>query len=147
MCKFKLKCNSIIFLLKKFQNVIKAHVMCLRMHFIPPPPPPHPKILYETLSGNTGKYSILDLGIVPPFGRADTVNLKQNSSRYCPPPSYAIIYIYISFTSFALSSSCQNTYFFKVKGSCQQHQTIVPVVLNSPHLVSSFPLSEHFFPC
>ena len=45
VCKFKLKCNSIIFLLKKFQNVIKAHVTCLHTHFIPP----HPKILYETL--------------------------------------------------------------------------------------------------
>ena len=30
-----------------FQNVINAHVTCLRTHFIPPPP--HPKILYETL--------------------------------------------------------------------------------------------------
>ena len=41
----KLKCNSMIFLLKNYQNVIKARVTCLRMHFIPP----HPKILYEIL--------------------------------------------------------------------------------------------------
>ena len=42
-------------------------------------------------SGNTGKYSILDLNIVPPFGRADTVDLEWNISLYCPP-SHAIIY-------------------------------------------------------
>ena len=40
---FKLKWNSMInFLLKSFQNVIKAHVTCLRMTFYPSP---HPKIL------------------------------------------------------------------------------------------------------
>ena len=44
-------------------------------------------------SGNTGKYSVLDLGIIPPFGRADTVDLKWNISPYCPP-SPAKIYIY-----------------------------------------------------
>ena len=31
-------------------------------------------------SGNAGKYSVLDLGIVPPFGRADTVDLERNIS-------------------------------------------------------------------
>ena len=36
VCKFK--CNSMIFLLKNFQNVIKARVTCLRTHFIPLPP-------------------------------------------------------------------------------------------------------------
>ena len=33
------------FSVKKFQNVVKARVTCLHMHFIPPP---HPNILYET---------------------------------------------------------------------------------------------------
>ena len=45
VCKFKFKCNSMIFLLKNFQNVIKERVTCLRTHFYNP----HPKILYETL--------------------------------------------------------------------------------------------------
>ena len=44
----------------------------------------------EIFRSRPGKYSVLDLGIVPPFGRADTVNLEQNISRYCPP-SHAII--------------------------------------------------------
>ena len=34
-------------------------------------------------------YSVLDLGIVPPFSRADTVNLEQNIPPYFPP-SHAI---------------------------------------------------------
>ena len=41
-----------------------------------------------------GKYSVLNLSIVPPFSRADTVDLERNISPYCPP-SHAIIYIYI----------------------------------------------------
>ena len=41
-------------------------------------------VLLHDWEGNTGKYSVLDLGIVPPFGRADTVDLKQNISPYCP---------------------------------------------------------------
>ena len=29
-----------------------------------------------------GKYFVLDLGILPPFGRADTVDLERNISLY-----------------------------------------------------------------
>ena len=29
-----------------------------------------------------GKYSVLDLGILPPFGRADMVDLERNISLY-----------------------------------------------------------------
>ena len=41
----------------------------------------------------SGSTAILDLCIVPPFGRADTVDLKRNISLYFPP-SRAIMYIY-----------------------------------------------------
>ena len=40
-----------------------------------------------------GKLFVLDLGILPPFGRADTVDLERNISLYnydCPT-SYTII--------------------------------------------------------
>ena len=40
-----------------------------------------------------GKYSVFNLGILPPFGRADTVDLERNISPYCPP-SIAIIIMY-----------------------------------------------------
>ena len=33
-------------------------------------------------SGNMEKYSVLDLGILPPFGRADMVDLERNISLY-----------------------------------------------------------------
>ena len=42
-------------------------------------------------SGNMGEFSILDLGIVPPCGRADTVDLERNISPYCPPSHVHVI--------------------------------------------------------
>ena len=41
----QVKCNSMIFLLKNFQNVIKARDVLTHAFY----PPSHPKILYETL--------------------------------------------------------------------------------------------------
>ena len=38
-----------------------------------------------------GEFSILDLGIVPPCGRADMVDLKRNISPYCPPSHVHVI--------------------------------------------------------
>ena len=46
---------------------------------------------------------ILNLGIIPSFGQADTVDLEHNISLYCPP-SHAIIYInYLAFKNFYIN--------------------------------------------
>ena len=52
------------------------------------------KSIIAILSVNTGKYSVIDLGIVPSFSLADAVDLKRNISPHCRP-SHAIIYMYM----------------------------------------------------
>ena len=44
----------------------------------------HDKSLLQFLgSGNWEKYSLLGIGILPPFGQANTASLKWNISLYC----------------------------------------------------------------
>ena len=58
-------------------------------------------------SGNTGKYSVLDLSFIPPFGRADAVELEQTISLYCPAlPVSNNTYIFSSNIIIKFHSNC-----------------------------------------
>ena len=59
---FKLKCNSMIFLLKNF---LKARVTCLHMHFIPPPT--LNSCMKPCYSRISGRVLILDALLIPAY--------------------------------------------------------------------------------
>ena len=64
-----------------FQNVINAHVTCLRTHFIPPPP--HPKILYETLTSHQSCKHIASITSFWENKRPGALNTLTQTFEFC----------------------------------------------------------------
>ena len=57
-----------------------------------------------------GKYSVLDLGILPPFGRADMVDLERNISLYMIASKLYNNYIIIIIDNFCACARICNTH-------------------------------------